>query len=55
MLMGRMSGRGAPGIAIAIAPRLELGRRRSHLQSGHCYFSVRFHTPSQFSTSGGLS
>src|SRR6476661_4125349 len=20
----------------------------------HCYFSVRFHTPSQFSTSGGL-
>ncbi len=54
MLIGRMGGRGAPPIAIPIAPRPEHGRRREHLRSGHCYFSVRFHTPSQFSTSEGL-
>ena len=38
MLMGRMRGRGAPPIAIPIAPRLELRRRRSHLQLGPLLF-----------------
>jgi hypothetical protein len=38
MLMGRMSGRGAPGIASPIAPRLEQGRRREHLQLGPLLF-----------------
>jgi hypothetical protein len=36
MLMGRMGGRGAP--PIAIAPRLELRRRREHLQLGPLLF-----------------
>jgi len=38
MLMGRMGGRGAPPIAIRIASRLELRRRRSHLQLGPLLF-----------------
>ena len=38
MLMGRMRGRGAPPIAIPIAPSLEQGRRRSHLQLGPLLF-----------------
>ena len=38
MLMGRMGGRGAPGIAIPIAPRLEQGRGPEHLRSGPLLF-----------------
>ena len=38
MLMGRMRGRGAPPIAIPIAPRLELRRRPEHLQLGPLLF-----------------
>jgi hypothetical protein len=38
MLMGRMGGRGAPPIAIPIAPRLEQSRRRAHLRSGQLLF-----------------
>jgi len=38
MLMGRMGGRGAPPIAIPIAPRLEQSRRRSQMLSGPLLF-----------------
>ena len=54
MLMGRMGGRGAPPIAMPIAPARNRAAVRSICDRGHCYFSVRFHTPSQFSTSEGL-
>ena len=38
MLMGGMGGRGAPPIAIPLAPRLEPGRRRSQMLSGPLLF-----------------
>ena len=38
MLMGRMGGRGAPPIAIPIAPRLEPGGRRAQMLSGPLLF-----------------